>query len=264
MISIRNIEHDKRKLQRAHQVLAYLTHYYVHSMPQSDVLKPKIIPKTLAIPLVAVSHQLEIAPVLCYADVVLWNLYPINPELPISVDNMRFRHLFSRTIDEDTFYRASAASELRAVEFLQIIEEFNHLPATSDITTISKISRDLQRVTSIINDLDNIMRNVLVDCDPQVFYWKIRPWYNGADADGPSSPGWIYEGVDTSSNLQLSGPSAGQSSVFHVMDVWLDIDHKLKQRRYPEPSAENKRVNHSFMERMYVILHTLPTEHIFI
>ena len=72
---------------------------------------------------------------------------------------------------------------------------------------------------------------------------------DGADADGPSSPGWVYEGVNDS-HLPLSGPSAGQSTVFHSLDVWLDIDHKLKQRRYPAPSDENKKADHSFMERM--------------
>ena len=52
------------------------------------------------------------------------------------------------------------------------------------------------------------------------------------------------------SKLDLSGPSAGQSSVMHALDLFLDIDHKLRQRRYPAPSEANKRADHGFMERM--------------
>lgn len=208
-----------------------------------------LIPRQLSIPLVAVSRILGIAPVLTYADTVLWNAYPDDPQFPMSPDNMRFQHLFSGSDDEDAFYRASASVELKGAELLQIIEEYNHLPDVNDINVVFRIKRMLFRVAEIIDDLNDTVMSVRAGCDPHVFYYSIRPWYRGADADGPTSPGWIYEGVDES-HLDLSGPSAGQSSVFHTIDVWLDIDHKLKQRRYPAPSEDNKKSDLTFMERM--------------
>ena len=226
-----------------------MTHYYVHSLPSSSNAGPVLIPRQLSIPLVAVSRILGIAPVLTYADTVLWNVYPDDPQFPISPDNMRFRHLFSGTDDEDAFYRASASVELKGVELLHIFEEYNRIPDVTDINSIPQIKRMLRRVAEIIDELNDTVMSVRGGCDPHVFYNAIRPWYRGADADGPSSPGWVYEGVNDS-HLPLSGPSAGQSTVFHSLDVWLDIDHKLKQRRYPAPSDENKKADHSFMERM--------------
>jgi indoleamine 2,3-dioxygenase len=84
----------------------------------------------------------------------------------------------------------------------------------------------------------------------QVFYWQIRPWYVGSSTKGPSGPDWIYEGIKDSGLLDLSGPSAGQSSVMHALDIFLDVDHKLERRRAPVPSEENKRADVGFMERM--------------
>lgn len=237
-------------LQRAHLVLAYLTHYYVHSIPPSGNSSPVVIPKTIAVPFVTVSKILGIAPVLTYADTVLWNAYPINSALPMTLDNMRFEHLFSGTDDEVEFYRASAGVELRAVELLNIIEEFHSLPNVTDAASVWKISRDLQRVASLIEELSDIVQSVRAGCDPHVFYWNIRPWFNGADSNGPDSYGWAYEGASNSEMLDVSGPSGGQSTAIHALDIWLDIDHKLGQKRQPVPNEDNKKADHGFMERM--------------
>jgi len=228
-------------------VLAWLVQFYVHSIPPSQSQSPTIVPKTLAIPLVAVSKILGIAPILTYADTVLWNAAPKNPDFPISADNMKFQHLFSGTDDEEAFYTTSAAVELRGAEILQIIEEYHRLPNLTEITTVAKVANDLRRVAAIIAEMSDIVQSVRASCDPHVFYWAIRPWYKGADADGPSSPGWIYEGIENTNRLDLSGPSAGQTPVMHGLDIWLDIDHKLKQRRSPAPSEDNKKADHGLL-----------------
>lgn len=225
-------------------------HFYVHSIPENGDSVPTSIPRIIAIPLMAVSKSLGIAPILTYADTVLWNAFPLNPELPISSTNMGFRHLFTGLPDEAEFYRVSAAVELRAVEVLHIIEDFNNYPDLSDNATIFKIAKDLQRVEALTGDLTGIIESVRAGCDPHTFHWKVRQWFNGSDSAGPNSPGWIFEGVDDSERLDLSGPSGGQSSAMHTLDVWLDIDHRLSQRRQPAPSTENKRSELGFMERM--------------
>jgi indoleamine 2,3-dioxygenase len=240
---------DLRSSQRAHMVLAWLVSFYVHSMPPNTD-GPAVVPKALAIPLMQISRHLGFAPVLTFADTVLWNWELVNPDLPLSIDNMRFVNLFSGTDDENAFYQSSARAELHGVEILRIIDNFTSLPNTTDLTSISKIARDLTRLAGVIDDISNIIQSVRPICDPHTFYWDIRPWFEGSDAKGPTEPGWVYEGVDMSEPLDLSGPSAGQSSVMHALDIFLDVDHKLRQRRYPAPSPQNKRADHGFMERM--------------
>ncbi|KAJ7685579.1 Indoleamine 2,3-dioxygenase [Mycena polygramma] len=239
-----------RLLQRAHLVLAWLVHYYVHSAPPASDDAAFVVPKSLAVPLVAISRHLGMAPVLTFADTVLWNWELVDASLPVSIENMRFVNLFSGTEDERNFYTTSARAEFRGIEMLRIIDEYNNLPNLSDWTSISKVARDLGRLTGIINDISDIIQGVRAVVDPHVFYWDLRPWFEGSDAKGPSAPGWIYEGVPNSDQLDLSGPSAGQSSVMHALDIFLDVDHKLRQRRSPAPSDENKRADHGFMDRM--------------
>ncbi|KAK1220400.1 hypothetical protein PQX77_016830 [Marasmius sp. AFHP31] len=250
VLSIDDLLPDMNKLRRAHLVLAWLVHIYVHSLPETEGQEPKRIPASLAVPLVQVSRQLGIAPVLTFADTVLWNWELINPEKPVTIDNMRFLHAFSGTEDELSFYRVSATVELHGVQILEIIDGYNNLRNLHDLTSISRISRDLGKLAVIIEELTRIMQSARPVVDPHVFYWQIRPWFEGSDAQGPTGPGWIYEGVKDSHSLDLSGPSAGQSTVMHALDVFMDIDHKLRQRRSPAPSEENKRADHGFMERM--------------
>lgn len=191
------------------------------------------------------------APVLTFADTVLWNWESINPERPTTFENMRFGvNLFSGTEDERNFYIASARAELRGVEMLRIIDDYQNLPDVTDFTAMSKISRDLTRLSGIIDDISDVIQSVRGTCEPHVFYSEVRPWFEGSDARGPDGPGWVYEGVDATGGLDLSGPSAGQSSVMHALDIFLDIDHKLQHKRYPAPSEANKRADHGFMERM--------------
>ncbi|KAF6764013.1 Indoleamine 2,3-dioxygenase [Ephemerocybe angulata] len=235
VLSTECLHSDLRLAQRAHLVLAWLVSFYVHSIPPSPESEhPVQVPRNLAVPLMQVSRYLGLAPILTFADTVLWNWELIRPGRPLSPDNIRFVNTFSGTDDEKNFYHASAMAELRGVEILRIIDDFNNLPSVNDLTSISKVSRDLTKLAGVIADIEEIITSVRSTCDPHVFYWDIPM------RKGPDGPGWVYEGVENQEDLDLSGPSAGQSS----------IHARLQQRRYPAPSPGNKRADHGFMDRM--------------
>lgn len=225
-------------------------HFYAHSIPPDTIEESILIPRSLVAPLMAVSHVLRIAPVLTFADTVLWNWELVDPEQPVTIDNMRFgQELFSGTEDERNFYMGSARAELIGVQMLQIFNDYHNLPNVTDLSSISKINKLLARLNTVIQEIDASVQSMRHIVDPHMFFWEVRPWFNGSGS-GPATPAWIYEGVDDMSKLDLSGPSAGQSSVMHALDLFLDIDHKLRQRRYPAPTETNKRADHGFMERM--------------
>ncbi|KAG8868787.1 hypothetical protein FRC20_002785 [Serendipita sp. 405] len=300
VLDIAALQHDVHLLRRAHHVLAYLVHFYVHSSPP-DPSNPTciLIPKSLAVPLVQVSKLLDIAPVLTFADTVLWNHEIIHNEdeddtevcgkdrryTPLTRENIRPLTLFTRGPDEANFYGCCAEIELRGVEALRAIAYFYDsvmtktnsttiVPfASMDDETLEKAAECLNTVAGVIRDLTSILQSVRPICDPHAFYNSVRPWFRGSDPSPPvprsPSPGrsqgtcesdddsgseagsihaseslttktsassqvvatstgqrrWIYEGVDDQEVLELSGPSAGQSSIIHTLDIFLDVDH---------------------------------------
>ncbi|ELU45416.1 tryptophan 2,3-dioxygenase [Rhizoctonia solani AG-1 IA] len=254
VLSTAPLKEDVRLLRRAHHVLAFLVHFYVHSTPPAQPAAPMLVPKSLAIPLVEVSRVLGIAPVLTFADTVLWNYALIDSSKPLSTDNIRSQTLFTASTkaarDEQNFYLCCLGIEIRGIEALNLITKYQNMQCTNSPQAIAEINNALGRLCDLINDLTSILTSVRCTCDPHAFYFAIRPWFRGSDAGGPSSPGWIFEGVGDSSELELSGPSAGQSSMMHSLDVFLDIDHKLEKPRLPAPSELNKKSDRTFMQRM--------------
>jgi indoleamine 2,3-dioxygenase len=190
---------------------------------------------------------LGIAPVLTFADTVLWNAKPADPRLPMSANNISLAHTFSTTSAESNFHIVSAKAELRGVEILRIIEDYAQLPDYADIHAVSKTAKDLRRLATVVQDLTDILQNVKDSVDPYSFYWEVRPWFRGSEC---GTAKWIYDGVPDSAYLDLAGPSAGQSTVMHAIDVFLDVDHEQRQKRSPPPSEENKKADRGFMERM--------------
>lgn len=185
----------------------------------------------------SVSRKLGIAPVLTFADTVLWNHEIIDPNRPLDRTNIRPLTLFTGGSDEANFYGCCAEIELRGVEALRAIARFYDMTTLQSETDLSLSSADeialdhaascLKTVARVIRDLTVIHQSVRQICDPHAFYFAVRPWFRGSDAGGPasSSQRWIYQGVDEKDILELSGPSAGQSSIIHTFDIFLDVDH---------------------------------------
>ncbi|KAF8651487.1 hypothetical protein AX16_004785 [Volvariella volvacea WC 439] len=241
VLDVSFIQHDVQLLQRAHLVLAWLVHSYAHSSPEPED-KRLIIPESLAVPLVKVSRELGMAPVLTFADTVLWNWQIVNPRNPLTIDNMEFVNTFSGTADERNFFAASAKAELYGVRILQIVDSYYAHQNIQERTVINKLARDLHRLTAVIKEITEAIRSIPKDCKPKVFYDQIRPWFVGSN---PKGVRWVYEGVGNSDALDLDGPSGGQSSIMHVVDTFFDIDHLGAKRRVPSPSSDN-----GFMQRM--------------
>ncbi|KIK66532.1 hypothetical protein GYMLUDRAFT_157717 [Collybiopsis luxurians FD-317 M1] len=247
ILDIRNLKTHLRVLQRAHVVLTWLVQYYVHSLPPN--VEAKRVPASLAVPLIEVSRMLGIAPVLTFSDTVTWNWELIHPGNPVTIDNMAVVHTFSGREDEQHFYLVQAAIELHGVQILHIIEEYIKI-SDADEPTIAKIAGYLAELTMIIEEITNLIQSIRTGCDPRVFHSDMRPWFNGNDAKGPSDPGWIYEGVDPGAPElnYLSGPSGGQSTVMHALDLFLDIDHAVVGAS--STKVVNKQPDSGFMERM--------------
>ncbi|KAF9510278.1 hypothetical protein BS47DRAFT_1348198 [Hydnum rufescens UP504] len=235
--------HDERQLRRAHLVLAYTLHSYVHSV-HHEAPSPIRVPPSVSIPLLKVSKELGVPPVLTYPDTVLWNWSKVDPSLPYSPSNIRTTTSFTGTQDENHFYMTSARIELRGVEALALMRSTLDETFLSDGIAIQRITKYLARLASVIDDITRLLMATRDGCDPSTFYERIRPWFNGGNAH---RSGWVFEGVaeeESKPYSSLSGPSAGQSSLVHALDIFLGVEHQNSRT----PSASNSS-DSTFLQR---------------
>jgi indoleamine 2,3-dioxygenase len=64
-------------LRRAHLVLSFLAHFYIHSSHPAKTS----VPASISVPWARVSERLDMPPILTYATTVLWNWGLKRPEL---------------------------------------------------------------------------------------------------------------------------------------------------------------------------------------
>lgn len=232
-------------LRRAHLVLTYILHFYVQSLPPHDSVH---IPKSISIPLLRVSKELDIPPLLTFSDTVLYNwdyrTPPTNPNPIPQIDNIRTQTMFTNTKDEEEFYLCSARIELRGVEILEHMRMTMDEIFVGDSIAVKRITEYLQRVAPLIDELKELLLSVKEHCNPDVYYNEVRPWFRGEDSSDNKRK-WVFDLGDDAEEpelvlpTELSGPSAGQSSMVHVLDIFLGVEHQRTSPGQP-----------SFMSRM--------------
>ena len=200
-------------------------HFYVHSLPPSEPIR---IPPPITLPLLQVSAQLQLPPVLTYSDDVLynWNLNQTNNEDLPTESTIRFQTTFTSTNDEAEFYLVSARIELAGVDALELMRSTMDEAFVGDDIAIRRITDYLRQLVDVIHRMRTILLEVKNSCDPEVFYHDVRPWFRGEDSQ--SGRNWEFEGIEQDPTLavptELSGPSAGQSSLIHALDIFLGVD----------------------------------------
>ncbi|KAF8150199.1 tryptophan 2,3-dioxygenase [Crassisporium funariophilum] len=226
ILSIDGLKTSEIRLRRAHLVLAWIMHFYIHSLEPSHPIR---IPAPISLPLLQVSAQLQLPPILTYSDDVLynWHLDASDPdELPIP-STLRCTTTFTSTPDEVEFYLVSSRLELVGVEALDLMRSMMDELFVGDDIAVRRITDYLRQLANIIRILKAKLLDVKRGCDPEVFYHKIRPWLRGEDSQNGRK--WVFEGIEQDPSLvepvELSGPSAGQSALIQALDVFLGVDH---------------------------------------
>lgn len=250
---------DELLLRRAHHALAWIMHLYIHTLPPSS---PILIPPPLTVPLLQVSQQLQIPPILTYSDDVLynWKFKPgVSRDALPTISNIDSQTLFTGTRDEAEFYLTSARMELKGVEALDLMQTMMDEVFVGDDIAIRRITGYLNELTVVIKDLRRLLMEVKTGCAPQVFYDEIRPWFKGEDSTAGQK--WVFEGMELDDTLQqpteLSGASAGQSSLIHSLDVFLGVDqfsHSYKHAKTPDSASAaaptRQQPQSAFLKRM--------------
>ncbi|KAL6899916.1 Indoleamine 2,3-dioxygenase [Trichoderma evansii] len=113
VLSIDDIKGCERQLRRAHLVLTFIVQFYAHTTPSTD---PIAIPRSLTVPLLHVSRELNHAPYITYSDYALnnWCHKDLHHRDALPTNSNLQSHLtFTGSPEEDEFYMIDIHMELK-------------------------------------------------------------------------------------------------------------------------------------------------------
>ncbi|XP_064224907.1 indoleamine 2,3-dioxygenase 2 isoform X2 [Aotus nancymaae] len=221
-----------REQRLAHLVLSFLTMGYVWQ--EGEEQPAKVLPRNLALPLVEVSRNLGLPPILVHSDLVLTNWTKRDPD-----GNLETIISFPGGESLHGFILVTVLVEKAAVPGIKaLVQAMNAILQPSQ----EALLQALMQLRLSIQDITKALGRMHDYVDPDIFYAVIRIFLSGWK-DNPAMPaGLMYEGV-SKEPLKYSGGSAAQSTVLHAFDEFLGIRHSkesadflYRMRDYMPPS----------------------------
>ncbi|KAL7781131.1 Indoleamine 2,3-dioxygenase, partial [Trichoderma afarasin] len=213
-----------------------MVQFYAHTTPPRESIT---IPRSLVVPLLGVSRELNHAPFVTYSDHDLHNWSLRDPRgqdaVPIS-DNIQSQLTLSGTPDEAGMYLVGLRMELKGAEALELLKLSTHEIEAGDNIDVDRITTCLTQTTKVIEELKGILMTTKELVRPEIFFNAIRPWLVGADADKWGRK-WAWEGKEEVENskqmlTKISSPTAGQSPLIPTLDAYLGIEEDDSKRSF--------------------------------
>lgn len=242
--------------RRAYSVLGFIAHAYVWGGDRPadvslDCLDPaseckanvsmQIVPPPVSVPFLKICQHLELPPVATYAGVCLWNWRPLFNDEPMdSLDNLATHMTFTGALDESWFYLVSVAIEARAGPIVPMMLEAIAAARQNNSGTVAMCLRSF---AERLDELGTLLERMYENCDPHVFYHRIRPFLAGSKnmADAGLPNGVIFDdGTGEQPYVQFSGGSNAQSSIIQFFDIVLGVEHRPTGTKQTDTSTPEK------------------------
>ena len=208
--------------RRAYVVLGFLAHSYIWAEGEEGLVQK--LPQSISVPWMEVAKKLDMPTVMNYAACVLFNYELRNPERGLVSDNIKILNTFTGTRDEEWFYIGSILVEIAAVKGLNAIKQL-HEAITNDDK--EKLEGLLDTIGEALRDMGVALKETRKECKPEIFYGKIRFFFNGTTSKEHFPEGLLFEQQegDPIKGERYGGASAGQSSTLPAFDAILGISH---------------------------------------
>lgn len=183
-----------------------------------------------------------------YAALNLWNFASSTADFT-DLDSLHSPHTFTGTKDESWFLCVSVAMEAQGAHIIPLmLEAIDAIPA-KDYDTIADA---LDQMTGSIRSVGALLHRMREQCDPMVFYHRIRPFLAGSknmQAAGLPKGLFYDEGNGKGSWQEWRGGSNGQSSLIQFWDAVLGVKHTPNGSANPHATA-GKAEDKSFHEEV--------------
>ena len=253
-----NTLQDAPEYERAMLILSYFGHGYVWGGTEAR----DRIPSGVAVPWYQVSEKLGRPPILSYASYALHNWRRIEADGPIAIGNVSLLQNFLAGVDEEWFILVHVDIEAKAAQVLAAVVQAQAAVRADQADVLAVQFNSLARaLEGIYETLSRMPEN----CDPYIYYHRVRPYIHGWK-DHPALPnGVIYEGVDAYDGQpqRFRGETGAQSSIVPTLDAALGVSHRadplrpylVEMRTYMPPAHRDfiKAVEDGPPVRHYVI-----------
>ncbi|KAI9795996.1 MAG: hypothetical protein M1833_006572 [Piccolia ochrophora] len=214
---------NEAEWRRAYSVLGFISHAYIWGGDRPS----ERLPPCISIPFLDIANHLEVPPVATYAAVCLWNYKPLFPEEHIdNLENLSTLTTFTGSLDESWFYLVSVAIEARGAPIIPLMLDAVAAVRAHNSHTVTWC---LRAFAERLDELSALLQRMYENCDPHVFYHRIRPFLAGSKnmAEAGLLNGVMYEdGSGRESYRQYSGGSNAQSALLQFFDIMLGIEHR--------------------------------------
>jgi len=225
------LDHNKLTTERqrrlAHMCLTFIGSAYVWQ--DGDTGVSQRVPKQLAVPWCALSDLVGLPPVITLAAVALSNYKVIDPELPLTIDNMTAICMYPGDDSCSSFFLIATLIELDALPGIKAILEAMRGVQSNDAHLVTNNLHHMK------DSLEDIMKSMILlehRVNPSVFYNIMRPFLAGwGGAGSPLPNGLIYDGVHDEPK-QYKGGSQAQSTSIQCFDAALGLVHPPGEQSY--------------------------------
>tara|TARA_B110000305_G_scaffold242033_1_gene319236 strand:- start:2796 stop:3941 length:1146 start_codon:yes stop_codon:yes gene_type:complete len=219
------INQVNRDLKLAMSQLSFIAHAYIwgDSQPHDK------LPKALANPWVKVAANQGRPPILSYASYCLDNWFLIDPDEPISLENVGLINNFLGGVDEDWFVTIHVCIEDAASDAILACSELSTLGADDSETETGLL---LGRIAISMKKVNEIFSRMPEKCDPYIYYHRVRPFIFGTKDNPDLKNGLIYQGEFKNTPQFYRGETGAQSSIIPSLDGALQIKHTKDHLRH--------------------------------
>ncbi len=213
--------------ERAMSLLSFLANMYVFA-PGHPVATA--IPRNLAVAWYAVACRLGRPPMLTYASQVMYNWRRHDPLAPVEVGNLYMMQNFLGGMDEEWFVTIHVHIEAVAGRALALL-----IPGQEAVSRgeIEEVIRCLDTVAATLHEMRSILERMTERCDPNTYYYRVRPYMFGWKNNPDLPEGMVYTGVEAYGGepRQFRGETGAQSAVIYAVDGFLGIEHGYDEMR---------------------------------
>jgi indoleamine 2,3-dioxygenase len=234
-----NLLSGRASLDRAMLLLSYFGSSWVWGEEKVS----NCIPANIAVPWTEVAERLGRPPILSYASHALNNWRRLDTARGIELGNIARLLNFMGGLDEEWFVLVHIAIEANAGPAITASVRLRAaLVEDDDATAIES----LQQIAATLRVLRSILERMTENCDPYIYYRRVRPFIFGWAANPALPNGVTYDGVAKweGRGQKFRGETGAQSAIIPALDAALGVrfqrneeftEHLVQLRDYMPP-----------------------------